>query len=81
MAEPKADRAISRASILDAIHDTEAFVAANDDMIVVVFRGTQEATDWVTNLNIVTRHIPEAWGLHDQDADVHEASHVNGNSF
>ncbi|CAN0480582.1 unnamed protein product, partial [Scytosiphon promiscuus] len=34
----------------DGVEDTEAFVAANDSMILVVFRGTSEGADWVTNL-------------------------------
>lgn len=72
---------ISRASLLDAIQDTEAFVAANDDMIVVAFRGTQETTDWITNMDIVRRSAPEVWGLHDEYAEMHEASHVKWDTF
>lgn len=73
---PKADPAVSGESILDAIHDTEAFVAANDDMIVVVFRGTSELTDWATNLNVRTRKIPTDWRCGEEDCAVHQVSVV-----
>ena len=46
----------------DAIHDTEAFVAANDDIVAVVFRGTKEKADWAANLNAQRRECPETWG-------------------
>lgn len=70
---PKADHEISGKSMFDAIQDTEAFVAANDDMIVVVFRGTSELTDWATNLKFTTRNVSAAWGLdEEEDSDVHE---------
>ncbi|CAN0519911.1 unnamed protein product, partial [Laminaria digitata] len=55
-----------------AIQDTEAFVAANDESIMVVFRGTQEMTDWATNLNAMTRRVPADWGLVGEGCDVHE---------
>lgn len=48
-------------SAFDAIHDTEAFIAANDDIIAVVFRGTKEVSDWATNLNLRTRDCPPEW--------------------
>lgn len=67
----KADSAISGASIFDAIQDTEAFVVANDDLIMVVFRGTHERTDWATNLTFRTKNIPPEWGLGEEDCDVH----------
>lgn len=35
---------MSGESILDAVQDTEAFVAANDDFVMVVFRGSHELT-------------------------------------
>ncbi|CAN0532113.1 unnamed protein product, partial [Scytosiphon promiscuus] len=41
--------------LFDVIQDTEAFVVANDDVILVVFRGTSELTDWITNLSFRTR--------------------------
>ncbi|CAM9614890.1 unnamed protein product, partial [Ascophyllum nodosum] len=52
------DSAVSSASILDAVQDTEAYLVANDDVIIVVFRGTLESADWATNLKIVTRDAP-----------------------
>lgn len=61
--------------MFDAIQDTEAFVAANDDVILVVFRGTSELTDWVTNLSFRTRNIPSAWGF-EEDCDVHQVRFV-----
>ena len=39
----------------DDIEDTEAFVAANDNIILVVFRGTSEGSDWITNLRCISR--------------------------
>lgn len=61
--------------MLDEIHDTEAFVAANDDTIVVAFRGSSELTDWVTNLSILAREVPPTWGLDDaKDCEVHRVS-------
>ncbi len=48
----------------------KAYVAANDDMIAVVFRGTKEAPDWATNLNVRRRDVPESWGM--QSGVVHE---------
>lgn len=68
----KADKAVSGKSLFDAIQDTEAFVAANDDVILVVFRGTSELTDWITNLSFRTRNIPAAWGFGAEDCDVHQ---------
>ncbi|CAM9414270.1 unnamed protein product, partial [Laminaria digitata] len=67
----EADKEVSGKSLFDAIHDTEAFVVANDDVILVVFRGTKELTDWITNLSIRTRNIPKSWGLSEEDCDVH----------
>ncbi|CAN0311378.1 unnamed protein product [Pylaiella littoralis] len=62
----------ARKSSFDAIHDTEAFVAANDDMIVVVFRGTKEFPDWVANLKAWARSCSKAWGFPDPTGGVHE---------
>ncbi|CAM9812177.1 unnamed protein product [Ascophyllum nodosum] len=47
----------------DQVEDTQAHLLANDDVIIVVFRGTQGSADWATNLKIVLRDAPEAWGL------------------
>ncbi|CAM9523149.1 unnamed protein product, partial [Ascophyllum nodosum] len=60
-------------SLFDAIQDTEAFVAANDDMIAVVFRGTQEKSDWVTNLKLVQRSCPIEWNPPITKGGIHEA--------
>eukprot|EP00903_Cladosiphon_okamuranus_P008420 g8094.t1 len=43
--------------IRDMIQDTQGFIAANDDVILVVFRGTQEIIDWVTNLRGAPRGV------------------------
>lgn len=55
-----------------AISDTEAFVAANDDMIVVVFRGAESAADWATNLKISWRSCPAEWNFPSPGGNVHE---------
>lgn len=68
----QADNAVSGRSIFDAIQDTEAFVTANDESIMLVFRGTQEMTDWATNLNAIRRRVPEEWGLAGEGCDVHQ---------
>ena len=59
--------------MLDAIQDTEAFVAANDDVLLVVFRGTKELTDWTTNLKFGLRSAPEEWGI-EEGCDLHRVS-------
>lgn len=63
---------MSGASIWDRIQDTEAFVAANDDVILVVFRGSSELTDWTTNFNLARRLVPSDWGLDGLGCDVHQ---------
>lgn len=70
----KADPKISSKSILDAVHDTQAFVVANDTTVVVVFRGTLELTDWVTNLKIISKAAPAEWGI-GQHCDLHEVNY------
>ncbi|CAN0420449.1 unnamed protein product, partial [Ascophyllum nodosum] len=47
----------------DAVQDTEAYLVANDDVIIVVFRGTREPADWATNLKIFTRDTLTHFGL------------------
>ena len=47
---------------------------ADDESIMVVFRGTQEMTDWATNLKFMTRRVPDDWGLVGEGCDVHEVS-------
>lgn len=37
-----------------AANDTECFVASSADAVVVAFRGTQEAADWLFNINVTT---------------------------
>lgn len=56
----------------DAIHDTEAFVVANDDVIAVVFRGTKEMADWATNLRVRWRRCPSEWNLPSSEGSMHE---------
>ncbi|CAM9248043.1 unnamed protein product [Scytosiphon promiscuus] len=62
----------AKKSTFDAIHDTEAFVCANDDMIAVVFRGTKERADWAANLNAWKRDCPTAWGSPNPSGAMHE---------
>lgn len=69
----KADPAISRESAFDAIHDTQAFIVANDELILVVFRGTRESVDWVTNLNLRLKATPVEWKL-DNGCHLHKVS-------
>lgn len=50
----------------DDIEDTEGFIAASDDIVMVVFRGTfggTEENDWPTNLKAVPRDVPESWDV------------------
>ena len=56
----------------DAIEDTEAFVAANDNMIAVVFRGSSKVVDWATNLKISWRSCPVEWNFPSPAGNVHE---------
>lgn len=37
-------------------------MAANDDIIMVVFRGTKEFADWAANLKASKRDCPSGWG-------------------
>lgn len=67
----KAPKKASERSIFDAVEDTEAFVAANDDVVMAVFRGTMELTDWTTNLDFLPTRVPESWGLTGEGCDVH----------
>lgn len=64
---------MSGESVFDAIQDTEAFVAANDEILLVVFRGTKELTDWTTNLKFGLRSTPEEWGI-EKGCDLHRVS-------
>ena len=40
---------------LFAASNTECFIASNDDAVVVAFRGTQQISDWLVNLNLATK--------------------------
>lgn len=71
--ENQADPAVSGKSVLDAIQDTEAFVAANDEILLVAFRGTKELTDWTTNLKFGLRSAPEEWCI-EGGCDLHRVS-------
>lgn len=73
--QSQADPAVSGQSVLDAIQDTEAFVAANDEILLVVFRGTKELTDWTTNLKFALRSAPEEWGVK-EGCDLHQVSYL-----
>ena len=68
--DSQAPKTKSEKSLFDAVEDTEAFVAANDDMVMAVFRGTMELTDWTTNLDFLPTRVPESWGLTGEGADV-----------
>mmetsp|Transcript_1220 Transcript_1220/g.1623 ORF Transcript_1220/g.1623 Transcript_1220/m.1623 type:complete len:413 (-) Transcript_1220:299-1537(-) len=46
------------------LNDTEAFVAANDDVVVVAFRGTSSLNDALTDLNFFQKET-ERGGVHD----------------
>lgn len=67
----KAPKEESSERYFDAIQDTEAYVAANDDVIIAVFRGTSELSDWATNIEIIPRRVDESWGLKGEGCDVH----------
>ncbi|CAM9248116.1 unnamed protein product [Scytosiphon promiscuus] len=62
---------VASATTFDAIHDTEAFVAANDEAVIVTFRGSKGRRDWLTNLSILLRSIPENWKVHVPDGGLH----------
>lgn len=67
----QADDEVANESTFDAIHDTEAFVAANDDVVIATFRGSKGGRDWLTNLSILPRDVPEEWNLDTEDGDLH----------
>lgn len=45
-------------------------MAANDQILLVVFRGTKELTDWTTNLKFALRSAPQEWGI-EEGCDLH----------
>eukprot|EP00903_Cladosiphon_okamuranus_P008421 g8095.t1 len=55
--------------VRDLVQDTECFVAANDDVILVVFRGTSEPEDWLTNVRGAPRGI--AWCSDSEGCTIH----------
>ncbi|MFK8016973.1 MAG: hypothetical protein AB8G17_16215 [Gammaproteobacteria bacterium] len=48
------------AELLIDIDDTQGFVAANEDVAILAFRGTESVKDWLRNLKI--RRIVTPWG-------------------
>jgi len=40
-------------------HSQVAYIAAADDVLVVVFRGTDDTEDWFSNANMYLRHMAE----------------------
>ncbi|WP_111977998.1 lipase family protein [Algibacillus agarilyticus] len=38
--------------------DTQSYVVANEDDIIIVFRGTSDATDWLTNIDAIREAGP-----------------------
>lgn len=53
------------------LHDTDAFVAASDDMIAVVFRGTMGIADWYTNAKVKPKKCPQEWRVPPPGGTVH----------
>lgn len=53
----------------DDIMDTQGAVGAGDDYIVVVFRGTKEGADWITNLKFVQEEFPGLGRVHKVSQD------------
>lgn len=43
----------------------QAAIAATEDYMVVLFRGTQEGADWWTNLKFLHRHFPALGRVHE----------------
>ena len=68
----KVKSGLSEEGMFDGIEDTEAYLVANDEFILLVFRGTMEAPDWATNLSFLTRRVPDSWGLDGEGCDVHQ---------
>lgn len=49
--------------IFDKLEDTECFVAANDEVLMLVFRGTSTLADWATDLKLTQIPPPASWGV------------------
>eukprot|EP00752_Nemacystus_decipiens_P010362 g9232.t1 len=56
-------------NVRDFIQDTECFVAANDDVLLLVFRGTSERMDWLTNLRGAPRAV--TWCPKEERCSIH----------
>lgn len=71
-----------RASDFFNIYDTQSFVAANDDAVLVVFRGTSDIKDWITNLRAAPWRVPAEWewdiGTEGQVLSMHRVSDLAG---
>ncbi|CAN0313678.1 unnamed protein product [Ectocarpus sp. 6 AP-2014] len=53
------------------LHDTDAFVAASDDILAVVFRGTMGVADWYTNARVKPKKCPQEWSVPPPGGTVH----------
>lgn len=67
----KAPKDVSEKKLCDPTQDTEAYVAANEDVVLAVFRGTSEAADWITNLEIIPRNVDDSWSFEGDGGFVH----------
>lgn len=67
----------ARRSPFDEIHDTDAYIAANDNLIVVVFRGTMGVDDWYTNAMLKPKPCPAEWGIPPPGGTVHTVRSVD----
>lgn len=55
----------------ERIQDTEGFIAANDDVLLLVFRGTSELIDWLTNFRGLPRVVPTTWNVEREGSSIH----------
>lgn len=60
-------------ALMDNVHDTEAYVAARDDLLIVAFRGTQQKADWVTSFSFSQTDAPDEWNLGTSKLEIHQA--------
>eukprot|EP00904_Undaria_pinnatifida_P002284 jgi/Undpi1/12056/HiC_scaffold_4.g01754.m1 len=67
----EAPKDVSEKKLCDPTQDTEAYVAANEDVVLAVFRGTSEAADWITNLEIIPRNVDDSWSFEGDGGFVH----------
>ncbi|CAN0366380.1 unnamed protein product [Pylaiella littoralis] len=61
----------ARKNPFDNVQDTDAYVAASDDIIAVVFRGTMGIYDWYTNTMLKPKKCPSEWGVPSPGGAVH----------